>query len=80
MLSSTQPQSRTNGQECNRLKNAGAPWRILNVGQREKRRSMVQLYGIKKQLLTRGAVMQTAEFVPLLLIQVSTEQRKCLDS
>ena len=41
---------------------------------------MLQLYGIKKQLLTRGAVMQTAEFVPLILIQVSTELQKCLDS
>ena len=41
---------------------------------------MVQLYGVKKQLLDRGAVMQTAEFVPLVLIQVSTEPRKCLNS
>ena len=45
---------------------------MFNVGQREKRRSMVQLYGVKKQLLNHGAVMDSKEFFPILLFQVST--------
>lgn len=50
---------------------AGAPWKVFNVIQKEKRRAMLQLYGIKKRLLTHGPVMESKDFIPLLLIQVS---------